>query len=106
MTDADLFGPKGDPFADRLLTNLRKLKEIMGEGAHTMPPPGTVHDFTSAMDTMGEWLQGHAGASATCEECQAEIYFLRTPQGKKLPVTVEGEPHFANCTKPERFRKP
>lgn len=57
--------------------------------------------------------------TAECRSCQAEIVFLRTGQGKQIPVDAETvtegdelfEPrsghvsHFATCNDPDRFRK-
>lgn len=53
-----------------------------------------------------------------CLECGAEIVFLRTPKGKRMPVnaeTVKDEleiysqasghvNHWSTCTKPDQFR--
>jgi hypothetical protein len=57
--------------------------------------------------------------SVPCSECGAALVFLRTVNGKLMPVNADTvEPgdtdyehgrhvsHFSTCTAPERFRKP
>ncbi len=63
-----------------------------------------------------------------CDRCPAEIYWIRTPRGARMPINCDvdggqrpdpgapllgeepkpgrGRPHFADCNGADQFRKP
>ena len=42
---------------------------------------------------------------AKCKACGRMIWFVTTKKGKLMPVTDEGEPHFADCPAAKAFQK-
>jgi hypothetical protein len=42
---------------------------------------------------------------ASCKGCGESIIFLRTANGKLMPLGMDLSPHWKTCTNPERFRK-
>ena len=46
------------------------------------------------------------GTSASkCKGCQEYIYWIKTRNGKNMPVNADGTSHFATCSKASDFRK-
>jgi hypothetical protein len=43
---------------------------------------------------------------APCRGCDAEIYWVTTKNGKKMPMNHDGIPHWKTCPKAKDFRKP
>lgn len=41
---------------------------------------------------------------ARCRGCRALIYWIKTSNGKNMPVDVDGTSHFATCPKADQFR--
>lgn len=41
----------------------------------------------------------------SCRGCSAKIYFVRTKNGKWMPVNPDGTPHWGTCDKAKQFRK-
>lgn len=44
------------------------------------------------------------GDSAVCKGCSRKIYWIITKNKKKMPIDPDGEPHWATCSCPEKFR--
>ena len=44
-------------------------------------------------------------APSTCKGCGAQIYWVRTPKGKNMPVDPDGTPHWSTCPKASAFKK-
>jgi hypothetical protein len=44
------------------------------------------------------------GEKGECRGCGAEIYWVHTKNMKKMPVTIKGLSHFADCPKADQFR--
>jgi hypothetical protein len=42
---------------------------------------------------------------ARCKGCNAEIYWLKTPGKKNMPVDPDGTPHWGSCPKRDQFKK-
>jgi len=45
------------------------------------------------------------GEKGECRGCGAEIYWVHTKNMKKMPVTIKGLSHFADCPQAKDFRK-
>ncbi len=45
------------------------------------------------------------GGKSQCRACGADIWFVKTKNGKSAPYTAEALSHFADCPKAESFRK-
>jgi hypothetical protein len=43
--------------------------------------------------------------TSKCRGCQATIYWVKTLNGKRMPVNADGTSHFSNCPKANEFRK-
>jgi hypothetical protein len=44
-------------------------------------------------------------APSKCRGCGAEIYWVKTRQGKNTPANHDGTSHFSTCPKADDFRK-
>lgn len=44
--------------------------------------------------------------AALCRGCKAEIYWIKTPAGKAMPVDPDGTPHWATCERAADFKRP
>lgn len=42
---------------------------------------------------------------ASCRGCNEAIIFLRTADGKLMPLGLDLSPHWKTCTNPQQFRK-
>lgn len=42
---------------------------------------------------------------APCKGCKAWIYWVKTKNGKNMPVDEDGTPHWATCTKAKDFKR-
>lgn len=40
----------------------------------------------------------------TCRGCGADMWFVMTPRGKKMPVNKDGSPHHSTCPDADDFR--
>jgi hypothetical protein len=40
-----------------------------------------------------------------CRGCGAEVYWIITAAGKRMPADPDGQSHFATCPEASRFRK-
>jgi hypothetical protein len=40
-----------------------------------------------------------------CKGCGAQIYWVRTPKNKNMPVDPDGTPHWSTCSKAADFKK-
>jgi len=40
-----------------------------------------------------------------CKACGKTIHFVKTKNGKMMPVEWDGTPHWGNCTDPGGFKK-
>ena len=40
-----------------------------------------------------------------CKGCSADIYWIRTKNGKWMPVDADGTPHWATCPDRKKFGK-
>lgn len=45
------------------------------------------------------------GSKSKCKGCYADIYWVKTPGGKNMPVDIDGTPHWASCPQAEDFKK-
>jgi hypothetical protein len=41
-----------------------------------------------------------------CQACGKNIYFVKTPTGKYMPIEWDGTAHWANCPERAQFKKP
>jgi len=46
----------------------------------------------------------HLG-NGKCKACQAPIYWVETPKGKKIPLNKDLTAHWTSCPKADQFRK-
>lgn len=54
---------------------------------------------------VGRLLDMFAEQKRPCEACKRTVWFLRTKNGKLMPVDDDAVSHFASCSDPARFRK-
>jgi len=40
-----------------------------------------------------------------CKACKKMIFYVRTKQGKWMPLNPDGEPHWASCPKAKEFKR-
>lgn len=50
------------------------------------------------------WMQ-RPSAVLACRACKQNIRFVSTSDGHATPTNLDGTPHWATCTEPERFRR-
>jgi hypothetical protein len=44
--------------------------------------------------------------AAQCRSCRAEVYWVLTAAGRRMPVNPDGVSHFATCPNAAKHRKP
>lgn len=42
--------------------------------------------------------------ASECRGCRAPIEWWETPNGKRIPLDLDGEPHWSTCPKADEFR--
>ena len=52
-----------------------------------------------------ERLLSWIGNATICKGCKAKIYWIKTKNGRAMPINPDGEPHHATCPKVSDFRK-
>ncbi len=48
-------------------------------------------------------LDAHVRA---CRSCDARVFWIVTPRGRKMPVDADGTSHFATCPQADEHRSP
>lgn len=43
--------------------------------------------------------------AARCRDCDAVIYWVKTPHGRNMPVDPDGQPHWGSCSKADQFKR-
>jgi len=43
--------------------------------------------------------------SSRCKSCKAEVWWIRTFNGRMMPVNRDGTSHFANCPQANQWRE-
>ena len=65
----------------------------------------TKEQLEAALRETAKALNELNAPTATCKSCRSAIYWVKTENGKNMPINTDGTPHWATCPNAREFRK-